>query len=137
MQRFEQRALTARVAHLERSIEGADAPAVASILATGGVDAALLDAAITLKQAAGQVNVLIHAVGILLALPNLLGPGETVQLVSLGAVTPGRSTGDEPSSRRVQVRPVAGGAETIRQNAVFKDFSIWLRQSRRKIAISM
>ena len=38
-----------------------------------------------MKRLAGQINVTIHALGILLCLPHILEPSERVEPVSLGA----------------------------------------------------
>ena len=42
-------------------------------------------AALLVKRSAGQINVIVHAVGILVALPKILEPGELVQSLSLAA----------------------------------------------------
>lgn len=77
-----------------------------------------------MKRLAGQVNVVIHALGILLCLPHLLQPGEAVEYVSLGAGNTGRSFDLETSHRVAEFKFIRwqGGPEVIRQNALFKDF---------------
>ena len=73
---------------------------------------------------AGQVNVLIHAAGILTALPSILKDSETVQTLSLGAGNTGRPF-DLVTNRRIAEFKFIhwrGGAEAIRQNSLFKDF---------------
>jgi len=51
----------------------------------------VLGAAGLIKQLAGQINVVIHALGILLCLPHILRPGEVIEYVSLGAGNTGRA----------------------------------------------
>jgi len=84
----------------------------------------LLDAALFMKQAAGQVNVLIHAVGILLSLPHILQDGEVVESLSLGAGNTGRPFDLETNRRIAEFKFITwkGGPESIRQNSLFKDF---------------
>ena len=43
-----------------------------------------------MKRLAGQINVTIHALGILMCLPHILEPDERVESVSLGAGNTGR-----------------------------------------------
>lgn len=83
-------ALTRRVAELERLLPGANLGSVPGLLDREGVTPELLDAAVTIKRAAGQINVVIHTIGILLALPYILEEGEEVASLSLGAGNTGR-----------------------------------------------
>jgi len=89
-----------------------------------GAEGDVLAAAGLLKQIAGQINVVIHAVGILLCLPNILQAGETIQYVSLGAGNTGRKFDLETDKRNAEFKFIhwRGGPEAIRQNALFKDF---------------
>jgi len=48
-------------------------------------------AAALMKRVAGQINVVIHALGILLCLPHILEADEVVEYVSLGAGNTGRA----------------------------------------------
>jgi len=43
------------------------------------VTPALLQAALEVKRMAGQINVIVHAVGILVSLPYVLEPGERIR----------------------------------------------------------
>ena len=73
---------------------------------------------------AGQINVTIHALGILLCLPHILEVGETVEYVSLGAGNTGRQFDLETNLRVAEFKFIRwrGGPEAIRQNTTFKDF---------------
>jgi len=90
VQRFESGALTARISGAEQTLEGLRAEQLPATLVELGVGESLLSAATVLKRAVGQVNVLIHAVGILTSLPKILEPGETIAYLSLGAGNTGR-----------------------------------------------
>ena len=84
----------------------------------------MLSAAAAIKRLAGQINVVIHALGILLCLPHLFEEGEVVEYVSLGAGNTGRHFDLKTDRRVAEFKFIRwrGGAETIRQNAFFKDF---------------
>ena len=64
------------------------------------------------------------SIGILRCLPHILEPGESVESLSLGAGNTGRDFDLETNQRVAEFKFIRwrGGAETIRQNAVFKDF---------------
>ena len=117
-------ALTSRIGKLEELIQGRDAGEVSGLLTTWSVDRSLLEAILTLKSAAGQINVLLHAIGLLSALPHVLEPGEVVESVSLGAGNTGRPF-DLVTSRQVAEFTFIrwrGGAEAIRHHKVFANF---------------
>jgi hypothetical protein len=84
----------------------------------------VLSAAAEMKRLAGQINVTIHALGILLCLPHILEPHEQVEYVSLGAGNTGRLFDLETNLRVAEFKFIRwrGGAESIRQNSIFKDY---------------
>ena len=81
-------------------------------------------AAALMKQLAGQINVVIHALGILRCLPHIFQPGEVIESLSLGAGNTGRDFDLETNQRVAEFKFIRwrGGPETIRQNSLFKDF---------------
>ncbi|RWQ81919.1 MAG: hypothetical protein EOS85_14165 [Mesorhizobium sp.] len=93
-------------------------------LESAGAGREVLGAAAEMKRLAGQVNVTIHALGILLCLPHLLEPGEKVEYVSLGAGNTGRQFDLETNRRVAEFKFIRwrGGPEAIRQNSIFKDY---------------
>lgn len=115
--------LTQRIAALEVAVGGKDTASVTSLLTNERVDNELIRAAFAVKEAAGQVNVVIHAVGILLSLPHILEEGEVVESVSLGAGNTGRDYDLTTNLRIAEFKFIRwrGGAESIRQNQLFKD----------------
>lgn len=116
--------LTETLARIEASLQGVRQDSYADVLSKCGAKAEVLSAAALLKLLAGQINVVIHALGILLCLPHLLEPGETIQYVSLGAGNTGRKFDLETNRRIAEFKFIhwQGGPESIRQNALFKDF---------------
>jgi hypothetical protein len=122
--RFIQRApLTEAIAALEHGLDGADAAHAAQVAGKGGVDASLLASALTVREGLG----LIHASGIMLALPHILEEGERIsRRPSLGAGNdPGRPY-DLETDRRVAEFKLARwrGADAMRKRQVFKDLTM-------------
>jgi hypothetical protein len=115
---------TQTIYQIEKSLRGASADGYAAVLRTSGAKAEILGAAGLIKQLVGQINVVIHALGILLCLPNILRAGEIIDYVSLGAGNTGRAFDLETNQRIAEFKFIRwrGGAESIRQNSLFKDF---------------
>jgi hypothetical protein len=116
--------LTRRIASLESALMSADANACSAILARESVSNELLASAYLLKRTARQIDTMVHALGILLALPHILEPGEQIESLSLGAGNTGRAFDLETTRRVAEFKFIywQGGSETIRQNSLFKDF---------------
>lgn len=124
LQRFSGPDLTATLARVEHELRGLGVEDCTNILTAAGAERQALSAAAALKRVAGQVNVAIHALGILLCLPHILESGETVEYVSLGAGNTGRNFDLETNYRVAEFKFIRwrGGPESIRQNSIFKDF---------------
>ena len=124
LQAFHGADLTQTICQVEKLLKGVSQEGYACVLMSSGAKAEVLGAAGLIKQLAGQINVVIHTLGILLCLPHILRPGEVIDYVSLGAGNTGRAFDLETN------RPIAefkfihwqGGPESIRQNSLFKDF---------------
>lgn len=131
IQQFEADSLTNRLSNLEHVFEGADKQASQVLGSEQSVTTSLLDSAFVLKKAAGQINVIVHAVGILTALPHILKEGEVVQSLSLGAGNTGKEFDLETNWRVAEFKFIQwrGGSESIRQNSIFKDF-YWLAEAK-------
>jgi hypothetical protein len=77
-----------------------------------------------IKRLSAQVDVAIHAYGILVTLSKILDDGEIIEYLSLGAGNIGKAF-DVSTSKRIAEFKFAkwdGGSNTIRQNVIFKDF---------------
>ncbi len=116
--------LTQTLARIESGVRGVTAEGCASLLESAGAGREALAAAAEMKRLAGQINVTIHALGILLCLPYILEPDERVEYVSFGAGNTGRDFDLETNLRVAEFEFIRwrGGAESIRQNSVFKDY---------------
>jgi len=116
--------LRKRISDFEHAIKDCDGDKCRMKGIEAGITSDLLAAAYTVKAAAGQINVLIHAAAIVLLIPKIIEPGEHIEYVSLGAGNAGREFDLETNLRVAEFKFIhwQGGAESIRQNGVFKDF---------------
>lgn len=115
--------LTARIGTIEAELVGKKRRAAERTIAGHDIDDVLLKGALTIKDLAGQIHVVIHAVGILVALPHILERDEHIESVSLGAGNTGRAH-DLVTDRRIaefKFIEWRGGSESIRQNSLFID----------------
>jgi len=117
------RELTATIREIEASLTGKQRRAAERTIAGHEIDKAVLEGALAIKDLAGQIHVVIHAVGMLVALPHILERDERIESVSLGAGNTGREH-DLVTDRRIaefKFIQWRGGAESIRQNSLFLD----------------
>jgi hypothetical protein len=91
---------------IESAVKGLTAANCAKTLADAGVTSEVLSAAASLKRLAGQVNVAIHATGILLCLPHILKRERPPNMYLWERATPaGSLTGDDPPDCNAMVGP--------------------------------
>ena len=116
--------LTATIYKIEASMRNATLDTCPAALTAYGTRSEVLSAAALIKRVASQINVVIHALGILLSLPRILQREEVIEYVSLGAGNTGRAFDLETNQRIAEFKFIRwqGGPEVIRQNALFKDF---------------
>lgn len=121
---FQGESLTESLSDIESRIIGSGITEVERICANRGIDEEFMDSAVAVKRVAGQINVIIHAAGILCSLSSILEHGEKVESVSLGAGNVGRQFDLETNKRIAEYKFIdwQGGPEAIRQNGIFKDF---------------
>lgn len=121
---FTGRDLTRTLSRIEGDIRGMTANNCTDFLEGAGAGREVLAAAAEMKRRAGQINVTIHALGILLCLPHILEPDERVEYVSLGAGNTGRKFDLKTNLRVAEFKFIRwrGGPESIRQNGVLKDY---------------
>src|SRR5260370_3967578 len=124
LQTFRGADLTQTIYQIETSLKGVSAERYPAVLTTSRAKAEVLRAGGLIKQLAGQNNVVIHTLGILLCLPHILRRGEVIEYVSLGAGNTGRAFDLESNQRIAEFKFIhwQGGPESIRQNSLFKDF---------------
>ncbi len=114
--------LTHTLSQVEAAVNGATSHSLEPTLESCGARLDVLVGAGQLKRIVGQINVVIHALGILLCLPRLLEPEETIQYVSLGAGNTGRAFDLETDRRIAEFKFIQwqGGSESIRHNSLSK-----------------
>lgn len=126
IENFQGKSLTKSLSDIEALINKTKMglPEVQSFCDSRHIDDEFLASALSIKKVAGQINVIIHAAGILRSLQYILEPGEVIESVSLGAGNTGRKYDLETNFRVAEYKFIdwQGGAETIRQNAIFKDY---------------
>lgn len=124
LEAFQGDSLTESLSDIERRIVGSGVENVYDFCEMRGINGDFMESAIAIKRVAGQINVIIHAAGILRSLSGLLEPGEKVESVSLGAGNTGRKFDLETNIRVAEYKFIdwQGGPESIRQNGIFKDF---------------
>ena len=121
---FQGDSLTKSLSGIERRIIGSGVEDVDGFCAEHGIDGDFMDYAVAVKRVAGQINVIIHTAGILRSLAALIEQGEKQESASLGAGNTGRQFDLETNIRIAEYKFIdwQGGAESIRQNGIFKDF---------------
>lgn len=122
--KFQGNSLTESLSRLEEDIIGASAADSLKYCTERKIDDDFVASALAVKNVAGEINVIIHASGILHSLKDILKKGEVVQSVSLGAGNTGRKFDLETNLQVAEFKFIdwKGGAESIRQNGLFKDF---------------
>ena len=110
---FKKDSLASSLSVLENNFQGIYRDDCEALLAAQGIDLSLMFAALALKQAASQVNEIVHAVGIMLALPHILENGEVVETLSLGAGNTGKPFDVETNLRIAEFKFIdwEGGPE--------------------------
>ncbi len=131
LNRFAGPDLTSTLAKIEASLKGQTNLTCTNAIVDCGAESDVVAAAALMKRVAGQINVVIHALGILLCLPHILKADEVIEYVSLGAGNTGRAFDLETNQRVAEFKFIRwqGGPETIRQNALFKDFYLLAEHS--------
>jgi hypothetical protein len=116
--------LTAKIAELEAITQHKTKDVIRPVLAQLFVSSDLLRAAVAVKRAAAQIDTLIHAVGMLLSLCELLEDGEVIESLSLGAGNTGKNFDLVTNTRIAEFTFIdwKGGPESMRKQKVFKDF---------------
>jgi hypothetical protein len=116
--------LASTVANLESNFAQLTKQEVLQQLTAFSINDELVEAARSVKRAAGQINVVIHALGILTCLPLILGEGEIVEALSLGAGSTENQRFDLETNRRVAEFTFIDwrGNDNTRLQKIFKDF---------------
>lgn len=121
---FQGTSLTESISSIEKCVRGMRINELQNLCARHQIDDDFIASALSIKKIARQINVVIHAAGILRSLQHIMEPEEEIISVSLGAGNTGRKFDLETNFRVAEYKFIdwQGGAESIRQNGIFKDF---------------
>ena len=124
IERFKGPNLTDSIRTIEADIVGLDRSGMDRYCDGRHIDDDLLNSAFALKRASSQIDVIIHATGILYSLKYILECGEEIESLSLGAGNTGKRFDLETKLRVAEFKFIhwTGGSEAIRQTSLFKDF---------------
>lgn len=117
--------ITSLIRETEKQIINQNGSDISNFLSNNqNLNAEVLSASLDLKNITGQLNVIIHALGILVSLPHILKPDEKIINTSLGAGNTGKKFDLETNERIAEFKFIQwrGGSEAIRQKGLFKDF---------------
>lgn len=115
--------LTSAISDLEYALEGCNQAELEVVLGARGLSPELLTAGLLVRREFGRINDLIHATAIVLSLPHLLAPGETLRRPSLAAGNDPSRPFDIETDRRVAEFKFSrwDGNDAMRKRHVFKD----------------
>ncbi|MDZ4200690.1 MAG: hypothetical protein U1C96_00880 [Gallionella sp.] len=124
IEHFQGSSLTESLSGIESRLRGLGLNDIQQFCESRKIDDDFLTSTLAVKKIAGQINVIIHAAGILRSLQSIMEPGEVVESLSLGAGNTGRKFDLETNLRVAEYKFIdwQGGPESIRQNGIFKDF---------------
>lgn len=134
-ERFRGISLAQTIADIEARLAGTVKNEVTAVNNSLHLDKALITSAAQVKRASAQIDVIIHAAGILYTLPRILEDGEIVESLSLGAGNAG-SDFDLVTDRRIAEFKFIhwqGGSEAVRKKTFFEDYFKLIRTQSRKI----
>jgi hypothetical protein len=122
--RFTGKNLASTISGLEFKFVNLDRRRIELQLKESAIERGLVDSALKLKRTAAQIDVVIHAVGILVMLPTILEEGERIESLSLGAGSSEAKRFDLETDRRVAEFTFIEwqGNDNTRLQKVFKDF---------------
>ena len=134
VQQFKRGSLTETIADIEAQLTDERAAQVDAASQSFGIDGGLLMAAAEVKQASAQIDVVIHAVGILYALPHILGEDEVIEGLSLGAGSAGSDFDVVTNQRIAEFKFIQwqGGSNALRKVTLFQDFFKLVRETTQK-----
>ena len=127
--------ITQRISSIERKLQSTKRDEAVRTVNDAGITVDLLQSALAIKAVAGQINVIVHAVGVLRSLPFILSKDEVVISLSLGAGNTGKSHDLVTDQQIAEFKFIdwKGGPESIRQNSLFIDlFNLASAQTKKR-----
>lgn len=117
-------ALTNTISKIENDLSNQSNSYISTYLSNNELDTDVLQSALLLKKSLGQINVIIHALGIVNLLKSILDENEVIEELSIGAGNTNRPFDLITNKRIAEFKFInwSGAQDTIRQNNVFKDY---------------
>ena len=115
--------LASEIAKLENALRFKQPSLVSEVIGLNSTGIDFVNSASIVKKAISQIDVIIHAYGILNLLPIILEHDEVIEYLSLGAGNTGKNFDLETNKRIAAFKFInwSGSHDTIRQNTTFKD----------------
>jgi len=134
IERFRGKALKITIANLERRLTGARYQEIVAINTHHNVNNLLIASAAEVKRASAQIDVIIHAIGILISLPYILEKDEFLESTSLGAGNAGSDFDIVTNQRIGEFKFInwRGGSEAVRKKTFFEDYYKLIRDQSTK-----
>ena len=112
-----------RIAAVEAAVIGKNAVEAITSARSEGLTDGVLAGSLLVKAASAQIDVVLHAAGIIAALPYVLEPGERIEYVSLGAGNTGKPHDLETDLQIAEFKFIKwqGGSEAVRQDSLLID----------------
>jgi hypothetical protein len=124
IEQFKGGSLTRQIAMLESQLANTPSAEIAAMIREHQVDGRLFAATLSIKRLSAQIDVVVHAVGILCALPFILAQDEVVQSLSLGAGNAGSEFDLVTSHQIAEFKFIhwQPRGNAIRNKSLFQDF---------------
>lgn len=114
--------LTQTLGEIQWTITGRGAGGVEKELDARGISLETFSAALTVKRLSAEINVVVHAIGMLVVLPKILQESETIDYASLGAGGGGGPFDLETNLRIAEFKFIEWkGNDSVRQDTLFHD----------------
>ena len=122
------------IASIEKNSVSAGVNGINQLRKSHNIDKQLLESASIVKHISAQIDVVIHSVGMIYALPYLLEQDEIIQGLSLGAGTAGSDFDLVTDKRIAEFKFIKwqGGSEAVRKKTLFQDYYKLVREETEK-----
>ncbi len=124
IEKFKGISLADRISDLEKTIENEKVEGVRRLIQEQNLDRYFLSAASAVKRASAQIDVVIHAVGIIYSLPYILDKDEHIVRASIGASSASGEYDLETDRRLAEFKfsKWQGSGDAVRKKTLFEDF---------------
>ena len=133
-------ALTSTISKIEYDLCRKDINSIGEYISENKIDGEVLQSALIVKKSLGQINVVIHALGIVNLMKNILDDNEVIEELSIGAGNTNRPFDLITNKRIAEFKFISwsGKQDTIRQIVSLRIFLSWncIKQIRKSTYMS-